>query len=86
MIAYGGKKGINPFILYLDIGWSKFSDSRPIHFTSERSTLGTHSVACWMGSRLDLDALEKKEISDPVDNRTIPTTLSQLPPSTPLAI
>jgi hypothetical protein len=69
MIAYGGKRGINPFILYLDTGWSEWSDSRPIRFTSERSTLGTHSVTGWMGPRLDLDAMEKKAISYPVDNR-----------------
>jgi len=30
MIAYGGKGDVNPFILYLDTGWSEWSDSRPI--------------------------------------------------------
>jgi hypothetical protein len=63
MIAYGGKGGINPFILYLDTGLSEWSDSRPIRFTSESSTLGRHSVAGWMGPRLDLDAMEKNSIS-----------------------
>ena len=80
MMAYAGMGGINPFILNLDTGWSEWSAPRPIRFTPEGSTLGTHSVAGWMSPRTDLDALEKKAISYPFGNRTtIPIILSQLP-------
>jgi hypothetical protein len=57
-----GSGGVAPPFLTLVLDGGEWSASRPGRFTPEESAPGTHWIGGWVGPRVRLDSMEKRQI------------------------
>jgi hypothetical protein len=60
-----GSGGIAPLFIDLRLDGSKWSASRPCHFTIEKRSPSFHRIGGWLGPRAETEAVELRKVSCP---------------------
>jgi hypothetical protein len=71
MKAYWGSGDISPHSLTSELDGGECSASRLGRFTPKERTPSTNWIGGWAGSRAVLDAMVKRKIPSPAENRTL---------------
>jgi hypothetical protein len=84
-MTYGGSGGIAPLFLTFALDGGEWSATCPCHFTARERAPGTHWIGGWVGRKVGMYAVEKRNIlhcqilnSHPAGSVTTVTELLQL--------